>query len=322
MNQATASQALPKIDDIRAAAERISPEAHRTPILTSAFFNDRLGARLFFKCENFQKIGAFKIRGGLNAIRSLSDEEKSRGVVTHSSGNHAQAVSLASRICGVKATIVMPSNAPQVKKNAVRDYGGTIVECEPNEAARVSTAEKIIQETGAALVHSYNDPRIIAGQGTSALELLEDLDEKLDIVMTPVGGGGLLSGTSITVKSLSPETMVVAGEPETADDAKRSLEAGRIIPVENPQTIADGLKTSLGTLTFAAVQQNVSQIITCSEQSIIDTMKLVWERMKIIIEPSSAVPLAALLEGNLDVRGKAVAIIFSGGNVDLTKLPW
>ncbi len=320
VNQATAT--LPTIEDIRAAAKRIAPEVHRTPILTSRYFNERLGASLFFKCENFQRIGAFKIRGGLNAIRSLSDEEKSRGVVTHSSGNHAQAISLASAICGIKATIVMPTNAPQVKKNAVRDYGGEIVECEPNEAARVSTAQKIIDETGATLVHSYNDPRIIAGQGTSALELLDDLETPPDIVMTPVGGGGLLSGTSISVKSLSPRTMVVAGEPAAADDAKRSLEAGKIIPVENPNTIADGLKTSLGTLTFAAISQNVSQIITCTEQSIIDTMKLVWERMKIIVEPSSAVPLAALLEGNLDVRGKSVAIIFSGGNVDLNELPW
>ncbi|MDA7979583.1 MAG: pyridoxal-phosphate dependent enzyme [Pirellulales bacterium] len=322
MNHATKTSQLPTIDEIRAAVKRISPEAHRTPILSSSYFNERLGARLFFKCENFQKIGAFKIRGGLNAVRSLSEEEKSRGVVTHSSGNHAQAISLAGRICGVQVTIVMPNNAPQVKKNAVRDYGGQIVECEPNEPARIAAAEAISQDTGATLIHSYNDPRIIAGQGTTALELLEDLNETPDIVMTPVGGGGLLSGTGISVKALSPQTKVVGGEPEMADDAKRSLEAGRIIPVENPQTIADGLKMSLGTLTFAAIHKNVSQIITCSEQSIIDTMKLVWERMKIIIEPSSAVPLAALLEGNLDVRGKTVAIILSGGNVDLNKLPW
>lgn len=331
MTNATSTPlSLPTLADVLAAARRISPEAHRTPILTSAFFDKHTGGRLFFKCENFQRIGAFKFRGALNTLRSLTPEQLALGVVTHSSGNHAQATALAARMCGAQATVVMPSNSSEVKKRAVAGYGGKIVECEPTEQARVGTSERIVTETGGALIHPFNDARIIAGQGTAAVELLQDLqpqlDEagapRLDILMAPVGGGGLISGTAIAAAEMSPGTTVVGAEPAAADDAKRSLESGELQPMIGPKTVADGLRTSLGPLTFAAVRSHVSQIVTCSEASIISTMKLVWERMKIVIEPSSAVPLAAILEGNLDVRGKTVAIIISGGNVDLDALPW
>lgn len=311
----------PTLTDIRAAAERIRPYAHRTPVLTCQNLDEAVDARVFLKCENFQKVGAFKFRGACNAVYSLTDEEAARGVCTHSSGNHAQALALAARMRGIPAYIVMPNNAPQVKKDAVAGYGGRITFCEPTLAARESTLARIVEETGAEVVHPYNDARVIAGQGTAALELLEQVPD-LDVVIAPVGGGGLLSGTSLTVKGLAPHVRVIAGEPEMADDAYRSMQADRIIPSDNPKTIADGLLTSLGTLTFPIVRENVEQIVTVSEAGIIASMKFVWERAKIIIEPSSAVAVGVLWERKVDLTGLRVGVILSGGNVDLGKLPW
>ena len=311
----------PTLTDIRAAAERIRPYAHRTPVLTCQSLDEKVGAQVFLKCENFQKVGAFKFRGACNAVYSLTDEEAARGVSTHSSGNHAQALALAARMRGIPAYIVMPSNAPQVKKDAVAGYGGQITFCEPTLAARESTLARIVAETGAEVVHPYNDVRVIAGQGTATLELLEEVPD-LDVVIAPVGGGGLLSGTSIAAKGLDPRIRVIAGEPEMADDAWRSMQADRIIPSENPKTIADGLLTSLGTLTFPIVRENVEQIVTVSEAGIVASMKFIWERAKIIIEPSSAVAVGVLWERNIDLTGLKVGVILSGGNVDLGKLPW
>ena len=311
----------PTLADIRAAAERIRPYAHRTPVLTCHTLDEQVGARVFLKCENLQKVGAFKFRGACNAVYSLTDEQAARGVATHSSGNHAQALALAARMRGIPAYIVMPSNAPQVKKDAVAGYGGRITFCEPTLAARESTLARIVEETGAEVVHPYNDERVIAGQGTAALELLADIPD-LDVVITPVGGGGLLSGTSLTVKGVAPRVRVIAGEPENADDAYRSLQADRILPSENPKTIADGLLTSLGTLTFPIIRENVEQIVTVSEAGIVASMKFVWERAKIIIEPSSAVAVGVLWERKIDLTGLKVGVILSGGNVDLGKLPW
>lgn len=312
---------VPTLDDIRQAAGRIRPYAHRTPVLTSATLNRMLEMALFFKCENFQKIGAFKFRGACNTVMSLAAEEAERGVATHSSGNHAQALALAAQIRGIAAHIVMPKNSPQVKKAAVAGYGAQITLCEPTLQSREETLEKVAAETGATFVHPYNDYRVITGQGTAALEFLEEVSD-LDVIMTPVGGGGLLSGTALTVRYLSPRTRVIAGEPAGADDACRSLQAGHIIPSQNPQTIADGLLTSLGEKTFDIIQKHVEQIVTVSEENIVKAMRLVWERMKIIIEPSSAVPLGALFENKVDLKGKRIGIIFTGGNVDLGKLPW
>lgn len=312
---------VPTLDDIRKAAERIRPYAHRTPVLTSATLNRMLEMELFFKCENFQKIGAFKFRGACNTVMSLPAEEAGRGVATHSSGNHAQALALAAQIRGIAAHIVMPNNSPQVKKAAVAGYGAQITLCEPTLQSREETLEKVVAETGAAFVHPYNDYRVIAGQGTAALELLEEIGD-IDVVMAPVGGGGLLSGAALAVSYLSPRARVIAGEPAGADDAYRSLQAGRIIPSQNPKTIADGLLTSLGEKTFDIIQKHVERIITVSEENIVKAMRLVWERMKIIIEPSAAVPLGALFENPLDLKGKRIGIIFTGGNVDLGKLPW
>jgi threonine dehydratase len=289
--------------------------------MTSAFFDRLTGARLFFKCENLQKVGAFKFRGACNAVFSLPEEALRRGVATHSSGNHAQALALAARLRGAKAYIVMPRNAPEVKRRAVADYGAQIIPCEPTVADREATAARVVAETGATLIHPYNDARIIAGQGTAALELLADAPD-LDYLLAPVGGGGLVSGTAIAAAGVSPKTRVIAAEPAGADDAYRSLRAGHIVPSEHPQTIADGLRTSLGELTFAAIQRHVREIVTVSEEAIESAMRHVWERMKIVIEPSSAVPVAALLEKRLDVAGQRVGIILSGGNVDLTNLPF
>ncbi len=311
----------PTLHDIRQAAERIKPYAHRTPVLTNASLDQKVGARVFLKCENLQKVGAFKFRGACNAVYSLTDEEAARGVCTHSSGNHAQALALAAGMRGIPAYIVMPDNAPAVKKNAVAGYGGVITFCEPTLEARESTMEKIRSETGATVVHPYNDRRVISGQGTAALELLEDVPD-LDVIITPVGGGGLLSGTAIAATELKRGIRVIAGEPEMADDAFRSLQAGRIIPSVHPRTIADGLLTSLGTLTFPIIQQRVEQIVTVSETGIIETMKYIWERAKIIIEPSSAVAVGVLWEKKIDLSGLKVGVILSGGNVDLEKLPW
>jgi threonine dehydratase len=311
----------PNLNDILQAAERIKPYIHHTPVLTNESFNQRVGAQVYLKCENLQKVGAFKFRGASNAVYSLSDEEAARGVCTHSSGNHAQALALAARMRGIPAYIVMPNNAPQVKKDAVAGYGGIITFCEPTLEARETTLAKVVAETGANIVHPYNDERVIAGQGTATLELLDSVPD-LDVILTPVGGGGLLSGTSIAAKGLKPTIRVIAGEPEMADDAYRSMKEGRIIPSVHPKTIADGLLTSLGTLTFPIISQNVEQVVTVSEGGIIAAMKFIWERAKIIIEPSSAVPVAVLWEKKIDLTGLKVGIILSGGNVDLNKLPW
>ncbi len=308
--------------DIEQAQERIRPYAHRTPVLTSSTFNQRFSAEIYFKCENFQKIGAFKIRGAVNALAQVAPEELERGVVTHSSGNHAQAIALAARLLDTRAWIVMPENAPQVKVAAVRGYGAEIVFCEPRVEARETAAAEIVARTGAVLVHAFNDRRIIAGQATAAKELFEDAPP-LDLVLVPVGGGGLASGTALSAHHFSPGTRVIAIEPAAADDACRSLEAGAIQPaVSPPQTIADGLLTNLGDLTFAVIRRHVECIVTVDDAEIVDAMRLMWERMKIIVEPSSAVPFAAVMAGKVDIQSLKVGIIVSGGNVDLGCLPW
>lgn len=311
----------PTIKDIREAAQRIQPYAHRTPVLTNESLNQQVGAQVFLKCENFQKVGAFKFRGACNAVYALTDEEAALGVCTHSSGNHAQALALAAKMRGIPAYIVMPNNAPLVKKNAVAGYGGRITFCEPTLEARESTLEGIRLDTDASVVHPYDNERVIAGQGTAALELLEDVPD-LDAIIAPVGGGGLLSGTSIAAKEIKKGIRVIAGEPETADDAFRSLQAGEIIPSVDPKTIADGLLTSLGKLTFPIIQKRVEQIVTVSETGIIASMKFVWERAKLMIEPSSAVAIGVLWERKIDLSGLKIGVIISGGNVDLEKLPW
>jgi threonine dehydratase len=311
----------PDLRAIRAAAERIRPYAHRTPVLTCSSLDTMAGAELFFKCENLQKVGAFKFRGAANTVFSLSEKEASAGVATHSSGNHAQALALAARLRGIPAHIVMPENSPKVKVAAVRGYGARIVFCAPTQKDREQTLERVVAETGATFIHPYNNPGIIAGQGTCALELLEQVSD-LDLVMAPVGGGGLLSGTALSCHYLRPDVRVIAGEPKGADDAFRSLRDGRIYPSENPQTVADGLRTSLGTLTFPIIRRYVERIVTVEEESIVAAMRHVWERMKVLIEPSAAVPLAAILEGGIETGGKRIGIILSGGNVDLDSLPW
>ena len=312
---------LPHLESIQEAARRIRPYAHRTPVVTCAGLDDMCNAELFFKCENFQKVGAFKFRGACNAVFSLTDEEASRGVGTHSSGNHAAALALAARLRGVEAFIVMPRNAKRVKVAAVSGYGAEIFFCEPSEAGREERMAEVLAQTGATFIHPFDDPLVIAGQGTAALELLEEVSG-LDVVLAPVGGGGLLSGTALGVAGLSPDTKVIGTEPEGADDAYRSLLEGRIIPSVNPQTVADGLLTSLGENTFAIIREHVEQIVTVSEEAIIAGMRHVWERMKIVIEPSAAVPVGALLEGKIDLSGQRVGVILSGGNADLDKLPW
>jgi threonine dehydratase len=309
------------LHDIQQAFQRIQPYIHRTPALTNESLNAKVGAQVFLKCENMQKVGAFKFRGACNAVFLLPDEKATRGVCTHSSGNHAQALALAARLRGIPAYIVMPNNAPQVKKNAVAAYGGQITFCAPTLEAREATLKRIYESTGANVVHPYNDERVIAGQGTAALELLEDVPD-LDVILTPVGGGGLLSGTAIAATEIKKGIRVIAGEPEMADDAYRSLQAGKIVPSLQPKTIADGLLTSLGTLTFPIIQQHVEQIVTVSERGIIDAMRFVWERLKIIIEPSAAVAVAVLWEKKINLTGSKVGVILSGGNVDLGRLPW
>ncbi len=311
----------PTLQDIREAAERIQPYAHRTPVMTNESLDQRVGAQVYLKCENFQKVGAFKFRGACNAVFSLSDEEAARGVCTHSSGNHAQALARAARKRGIAAHIVMPENAPQVKKDAVAGYGGRITYCEPTLQAREATLRRVVDSTGAAFIHPYDNERVIAGQGTAALELLADVPD-LDAIIAPVGGGGLLSGTSIAATELKRGIRVLAGEPEMADDAFRSLQAGKVLPSENPKTIADGLLTSLSELTFSIIQSRVEQIVTVSEQGITDAMKFIWERGKIVIEPSAAVAVAVLWEKKIDLTRLKVGVILSGGNVDLGMLPW
>lgn len=306
---------------IRAAAFRIAPHVHRTPVFRSASLDRILDAELTFKCENFQKVGAFKFRGACNAVGSLEEAELKRGVATHSSGNHAAALALAAKLEGSSAHIVMPSNTSAIKKAAVEGYGATITYCEPTLEARESALARIVKSEGRVEIHPYNDAQIIAGQGTAALELLEEVDN-LEVVMAPVGGGGLLSGTSIAVSEARPAAKVIGAEPHGADDAFRSLETGTIQPSIEPRTIADGLLTSLGGLTFAILQERCEGIVTVAEESIVEAMRLVWERMKIIIEPSAAVPVAALLEKRSEIPGRHVGVIFSGGNVDLERLPW
>ncbi|HKJ69252.1 MAG TPA: pyridoxal-phosphate dependent enzyme [bacterium] len=314
------NRTFPTLDDIRQAAGRIEPYAHRTPVMTCAGLNTMAGSELYFKCENFQKAGAFKFRGACNAVFSLSREEAARGVATHSSGNHAQAVALAARLRDIPAYVVMPSDSPAVKRAAVEEYGADITFCEPTLADRERTLDRVVAETGAVFIHPYNDERVIAGQGTAALEFLED-QANCDVLIAPVGGGGLLSGTLLTVKTRFPEIKVFGAEPAGADDAYRSLRAGRIIPAEHPSTIADGLRTSLGDLTFPIIQSYVDDILTVSESAIIAAMRAIWERMKIIVEPSAAVSLGVLLE-HQRFQGLRIGVILSGGNADLDHLPW
>jgi threonine dehydratase len=311
----------PTIKEIRQAAGRIRAYTHRTPVLTCTGINRMFDSEIFFKCENLQKAGSFKIRGATNAVFCLEQKEAFQGVATHSSGNHGAALALAATWRGIRAYIVMPENAPTVKQHAVTEYGAEIIFCKPNLVAREESLADVVARTGAAFIHPYNDYRIISGQGTTGMELCEDISH-MDIIMTPVGGGGLLSGTALAVSALSPHTQVIGAEPEKADDAYRSLHAGRIIPANNPITIADGLRTSLGSLTFPIIRKRVKDILTVSEEDIISAMRLIWERMKIVVEPSAAVPLGALLTKTRQFSGKRIGIILSGGNVDLGSLPW
>lgn len=310
------------LQDFKAAHERIKPYIHNTPVLSSQQLNTLTGCEVYFKCENLQKVGAFKARGGFNALLSLSENERKKGVTAHSSGNHAQAVALAAKTLGLKAYIVMPSTAPKVKKDAVLGYGAEVIECEPTLEARESTVDQIIKEKGAVLIHPFNDYNIIAGQGTAAIELLES-QPALDYIFTPIGGGGLVSGSALVAKYLSPKTKVIGSEPEEADDAFRSFKAGKILPHETPpKTIADGLLTTLSDKTFEIIMQEVEDVLVVNEEEIVAAMQLMWERMKIVTEPSGAVPFASLIRNKERFQGKRIGIIISGGNVDLGKLPF
>lgn len=312
---------IPTYDDVLAAHERIKPYIHRTPVLTSSYLNELTGAELFFKCENFQKAGAFKARGASNAVFSLTEDKAAIGVATHSSGNHALSLSYAAGCRGIPVTVVMPHTAPQAKKDAVIGYGGTIVECEPSTSSREETFSRVVAKSGAEFVHPYNDPRVIAGQGTCSRELVEQV-ENLDAVIAPIGGGGMVSGTCLTLSNIAPDINIYAAEPLNADDAARSFHAGHIIADDAPDTIADGLKVPLKDLTWHFVSKHVTDILTATEQEIVDAMKLIWKRMKIVMEPSSAVPLATILKNKEIFEGKRVGIIITGGNVDLDHLPW
>ncbi|UZD21293.1 pyridoxal-phosphate dependent enzyme [Algoriphagus halophytocola] len=315
------SQSFPSLADIRAAHERIQPFVHRTPILSSTAINEIAGCEIFFKCENFQKVGAFKARGAANAVMKMTDEQKSKGVATHSSGNHAAALARAAKVAGIPAYIVMPSNAPEIKKKAVKGYGGEIIECEPNLKARETTLEEVVKKTGATFIPPYDYMDVIEGQATCALELIEEQAD-LDVILAPVGGGGLLGGTALAAHYLNPNIEVIGCEPKGADDAFQSFYAGKLIPQSGPNTIADGLLTSLGFLNFELIKTHVSAIHLATDPQIIEAMRLIYERMKIVIEPSCAVPLAALLADQDSFSGKKVGIILSGGNVDLGKLPF
>lgn len=301
--------------------ERIKPFIHRTPVMSSHLVDDLIGANVYFKCENFQKMGAFKMRGASNAILQLTDVEKEFGVATHSSGNFAQALALAAKMQGIQAYVVMPSNAPQIKKDAVKGYGAEIIECEPNLATRESTLQEVVIKTGAIFLHPYNDYHVIQGQSTAAMELIQDHPD-LDCIFAPVGGGGLLAGTALAAHHFSPTTRVFAGEPLGADDAWQSFKKGEIVPQTNPVTIADGLLTSLGDKTFPIIKKHVNDILRVEENEIIDAMRLIWERMKLVVESSSAVALAALLKTKENYRDQKIGIILSGGNVQLDKLPF
>ncbi|WP_296059270.1 beta-hydroxyaspartate dehydratase BhcB [uncultured Amphritea sp.] len=312
---------IPTYDDVLIAHERIKPYIHETPVLTSRFLNELTGAELFFKCENLQKAGAFKVRGASNAVFGLTEAQAAVGVATHSSGNHALSLSYAAGQRGIPVTVVMPRTAPQAKKDAVRGYGGTIVECEPSTSSREAVFADVVAESGADFVHPYNDPRVIAGQATCAKELLSQVDN-LDAVIAPIGGGGMISGTCLTLSTLAPQVKIYAAEPLNADDAARSFKAGYIIADDAPETVADGLKVPLKDLTWHFVSNHVTDILTATEEEIVDAMKLIWKRMKIVVEPSSAVPLATILKNPDLFRGKRVGVIITGGNVDLDKLPW
>jgi threonine dehydratase len=313
--------ALPDLAAIRAAHARIAPYVHRTPVLRCSAIDDETRARLYFKCENFQKVGAFKARGATNAVFSLPESEARHGVVAHSSGNHGAALAYAARQRGIAAWVVMPENSAKVKQDNVRRFGATIRFCAPNIPAREALCAEVLAETGATMIHPFDDPRVIAGQATAALELLESHPD-LDIVIAPVGGGGLLSGTAIAARSLKPSIRVYGAEPANADDAARSYKSGNVEPLPQATTIADGLRTTLAPRTLAAIRERAAGIGTASEEAMVRAMRMTWERMKMIIEPSSAVPLACLLEGTIDVAGAKVGIIVSGGNVDLDRLPW
>ncbi len=312
---------IPDYNDVLAAHERIRPWIHQTPVLTSRYFNERTGAELFFKCENFQKAGAFKARGATNAVFGLPQESLAAGVATHSSGNHALSLAYAAGARGIPCHVVMPHTAPQAKKDAVMGYGGQITECEASTSAREAAFAELQARTGADFVHPYNDPRVIAGQATCSRELVLQVPA-LDVVIAPIGGGGMVSGCCLTLPAISPETAIYAAEPQQADDAARSLKAGRLIADDAPQTIADGLKVPMKDLTWHFVREHVTDILTVDEQSIIDAMRLVWQRMKIVIEPSCAVPVAAILNNPNVFANKRVGIIITGGNVDLERLPW
>ena len=311
------------IDDVHSAAKRIEGIGHRTPVLTNNTLNQMSGRNIFFKCENFQKVGAFKFRGGWNAVSILSDEEATKGVCTHSSGNHAQAVAYAAMMRGIPSYIVMPNNAPEVKLNAVKGYNAKITLCEPTSEARITTLENIAERTGATVIHPFNNPHVIAGQGTAALELIEDV-ENLDAVMAPIGGGGLMSGTCITTRNLLPNAKLYGAEPKGADDAYRSLKEGKMLPQENPNTICDGLLTGLGENTWNILKDHLDAIYTVTDDEVIKAMRLIWERMKIIIEPSCATPVAVVLSDEFKaLEGiENIGIILTGGNVDLSKLPF
>lgn len=312
---------VPSYQDSLDAYARITPHIHRTPILTSRFLNELVGGEMFFKCENFQKAGAFKVRGACNAVLGLSDAEAARGVCTHSSGNHALSLSYAAGRRGIPCHVVMPHSAPQAKKDAVRGYGGIITECEPSTTSREAVFAEVQAKTGGNFVHPYNDPRVIAGQATCSRELIEDVPN-LDAVVAPIGGGGMISGTCLTLSNIAPEIKIYAAEPDQADDAARSFRAGHIIADDAPQTIADGLKVPLKDLTWHFVKSHVTDILTASEDEIVDAMKLTWARMKIVIEPSCAVPLAVILKNKRLFAGKRTGVIITGGNVDLDRLPW
>lgn len=310
------------LSSIRAAAERIAPHAHRTPVMTCSTLDRMTGVQLFFKCENLQRVGAFKFRGACNAVFKLSEREAARGVVTHSSGNFAQALALSARVRGIEAHIVMPVNAPRVKRRAVEGYGATIVPCEPTLQARETTAAAVVERTGGTLLHPYDHPDVIAGQGTIGLELVEQVPG-LDAVVVPIGGGGLISGIALALYELKPDAAVIAAEPLGADDAARSREVDRLIPQLAPDTIADGLRTSLGVLTWPVVREVVERVVTVSDEEIVAAMRLLFERMKLVVEPSGAVPLAAVLSAAFGSRSEErIALVLSGGNVDLDHLPW
>ena len=312
---------IPTFDDVKIAHERIKPHINRTPVLTSAHLNELTGAELFFKCENFQTPGAFKVRGASNAVFGLTDDQAKLGVATHSSGNHASCLSYAASMRGIPCNVVMPTSAPQAKKDTVRRYGGKITECEPSTSSREGTFAQVQAATGGDFVHPYNDPRVIAGQATCAREFIEQTDG-LDIVMAPIGGGGMISGTCLTLSNQAPEMQIIAAEPEQADDAYRSFKAGYIIADDAPKTIADGLLVPLKDLTWHFVSNHVTDILTASEQEIIDAMKLTWKHLRVVMEASSSVPLATVLKNKERFAGKRVGIIITGGNVDLDTLPW